>query len=102
MNKRGENMKKLQTKESRENRLKTVSENLPQMSSIADREFTIIGDYENQEVIMYTNNITTINRCNRRGYEYEDEQTYKGEVYSRVYRFPFKDMGKLLMVTLYK
>ena len=95
-------MEHLQTPEAKAKALETIANNLPQISNQEERESHITMDHYTKEVVLYTNNIATINRLARKGLTHSHEVTLDGQVYSREYTVSFKDMSKLMQVGLYK
>lgn len=95
-------MDKLHTKEAKEKAKKTREANLPQMSDPLERETHIIVNYPDDDIWIYTNHATVMNRMARAGYKYTSEEYLDGQVYSRRYEFPMKMLAKFATSTLFK
>lgn len=95
-------MNHLHTEEAREKARKTKEGSLPQMSDPMERETHIIVNYPEDNIWIYTNHATVMNRMDRVGYEYKSEEYLDGQVYSRRYEFPMKMLAKFATSTLFK
>lgn len=95
-------MDKLHTKDAKKKAKKTREANLPQMSDPLERETHIIVNYPDDDIWIYTNNATVMNRMARLGHEYRSEEYLDGQVYSRRYEFPMSMMAKFVRSGLFK
>ena len=72
-----------------------MSKVVMQLALAEERETQILVDYPTREVRIYTNVATVMNRLSRMKINWEHEQYLDGQVFSRCYRLPLKDIGKL-------
>ena len=95
-------MDKLHNENARAKGVETRKANLPQMSDPLERESTIVVDYAEKVLLVYTNHATVFNRLARKGYKHVQEELLDGEVYSRSYVIPFDDMPKIISSGIFK
>lgn len=86
-------MGKVYTEEAKKKRLETLANNIRQKAILEDQETDIIIDYEMKRFTIYTNKATVMNRLERMGHKFVTEDTVNGDVYSRTYTFPLKEIG---------
>lgn len=82
--------------------IKTKQQGIKQIAEIEDTETHVVIDYEKRQLIIYTNRATVMNRLQRAGYEPVIENKVDGEIYSRTYVFPTKDIGNFMRTGIFK
>lgn len=82
--------------------IKTKQQGIKQIAEIEDTETHVVIDYEKRQLIIYTNRATVMNRLQRAGYEHVSEDKVDGEIYSRTYVFPTKDIGNFMRTGIFK
>lgn len=82
--------------------LETKKNNLKQAALIEDTETHICIDYEMKKIKIYSNRATVMNRLERLGYNYIEQNTVEGNVYSRSYEFDTKEIGDFLRTGIFK
>lgn len=90
------------TKESTAKALATKSKSLKQVADIEDQETDIVIDYRNKKLMIYTNRATVMNRLDRMELAYIKQDLLDGQVYSRQYEVPSKDLGTFLRTGIFK
>lgn len=97
-----EKLKKLHSEESRKKAKKTKANNIKQFSTPEETETHLVIDYYNKALRIYTTKSTVMNRLEKAGYDYTNEETVDGQIWSRSYVFDTSEIGKFLRATLFK
>jgi len=82
--------------------IKTKQQGIKQIAEIEDTETSIVIDYEKKQLIIYTNRATVMNRLQRAGYKPVIEDKVDGEICSRTYVFPTKNIGNFMRTGIFK
>jgi azurin len=86
-------MEHTRTEEAKRKAKETKANNIRQKAIVEDQETDIVIDYEMKRFTIYTNKATVMSRLERMGHKFVTEDTVDGDVYSRTYTFPLKEIG---------
>lgn len=90
------------SEEARRKAAETRANGLKQIALPEETETHINVDYNCKIICIDTNKATVMNRLERVGILYNDEEILSGEVFNRRYILPFSDMAKVIKVGLFK
>jgi azurin len=94
-------MEHTRTEEAKRKAKETKANNIRQKAIVEDQETDIVIDYEMKRFTIYTNKATVMSRLERMGHKFVTEDTVDGDVYSRTYTFPLKEIGGFLRKNIF-
>lgn len=75
---------------------------LRQVALPEESETLILLDYSEHKIKIYSNKATIMRRMEKAGHPYIKQDIVDGEIYSRSYEFPSKELSKFLRTSLFK
>ena len=97
-----EKLKKLHSKGSRQKAKETRENSIKQLAIPEEQETHIVVDYFDRVLRIYTTKATTMNRLERAGYNYTNQETVDGQIWSRSYEFDTREISKFLRASIFK
>jgi alpha-mannosidase len=75
---------------------------LRQVALPEESETLILLDYFERKLKIYTSKAAVMRRMEKAGHPYIKQDIVDGEIYSRSYEFPSKELSKFLRTSLFK